>query len=81
MTAPSRLLTAAQVEKRTTITASTWYAWHARKRRDVPQPIPLGGRRLAWVESEIDAWLARQADERALARDGGASTDARRKSA
>jgi prophage regulatory protein len=63
VTAP-RLLTAAEVEARTTITASTWYAWHSRKRPDVPQPIRVGGRRLAWVEAEVDAWLASQAEDR-----------------
>jgi prophage regulatory protein len=62
---PPRLLTAAEVEARTTISASTWYAWHSRKRLDVPQPIRVGGRRLAWVEAEVDAWLARQTAERA----------------
>lgn len=63
MTRP-KLLTAAQVEERIGKKTSTLYAWRSRKRRDVPQPIRVGGRSLAWIESEVDEWIDRQIKER-----------------
>jgi prophage regulatory protein len=30
-----------------------------------PKPVPLSSKRIAWIESEIDAWLAAKAAERA----------------
>jgi prophage regulatory protein len=29
-----------------------------------PKPIPLSEHRIAWVEAEVDAWLAERAAER-----------------
>jgi len=29
-----------------------------------PDRVPLGGRAVAWVESEIDAWIASQIEQR-----------------
>jgi prophage regulatory protein len=29
-----------------------------------PAPIPLSDRRIAWIESEVDAWLAERASRR-----------------
>ena len=31
---------------------------------EAPRPIPISGRRVAWIESEIDEWLAARAAER-----------------
>ena len=29
-----------------------------------PQPVPLSGKRIAWLEAEIDDWIAARAAER-----------------
>jgi prophage regulatory protein len=45
---------------------------HLRRKCDkgeFPKPIPLSEHRIAWVEAEVDAWLAK----RAAQRDGAAS--------
>jgi prophage regulatory protein len=31
---------------------------------EAPRPIPISDRRVAWLESEIDAWIADRAAER-----------------
>lgn len=31
---------------------------------EFPEPIPVSVRRIAWVEAEVDAWLARRAASR-----------------
>jgi prophage regulatory protein len=31
---------------------------------EFPAPIPISERRIAWVESEVDAWLAERAAKR-----------------
>jgi prophage regulatory protein len=36
-----------------------------------PKPVPLSSKRIAWVETEVDAWLA----ERASARDAQLTSD------
>lgn len=51
-----RLLTAADVEEKTTIAASTWYAWRSKKKSGVPLGFKLGGR-VVWDETDIDAWV------------------------
>jgi prophage regulatory protein len=42
------------------------------KAGEFPKPIPVSERRIAWIEAEIDAWLAARAAERDVAaqRDG-----------
>jgi len=38
--------------------------WQIRKEEDFPKPIRLTARRIAWLESEIDAWILSKANER-----------------
>jgi len=37
---------------------------------EFPKPIPLSPHRIAWLEEEIDAWLAERAARRDSARQG-----------
>jgi prophage regulatory protein len=30
------------------------------KSQDFPKPVQLGGNRIGWIESEVDAWLAKR---------------------
>jgi prophage regulatory protein len=41
-----------QVMERTGLCRSAVYA-----REDFPKPVKLGGRAVAWVESEVQAWI------------------------
>lgn len=34
------------------------------KKEGFPKPVPLGGRAVAWVESEVDAWILNRMNER-----------------
>jgi predicted DNA-binding transcriptional regulator AlpA len=34
------------------------WIWRAQRDRNFPKPIVVGGRSVAWVESEVAAWLA-----------------------
>ena len=34
------------------------------KQSGFPQPVPLSGRSVGWVESEVEAWLRRRAEMR-----------------
>lgn len=55
---PARLVRAAEVYNRTALSrASVW-----RRVRDgsFPQPVTLGYNRIAWVESDIEAWINSQ---------------------
>lgn len=55
---PPRLIRAAEVYGRTALSrASIW-----RRVRDgsFPKPVTLGYNRIAWVESDIDAWIEAQ---------------------
>lgn len=55
---PPRLIRAAAVYDRTALSrASIW-----RRVRDgtFPKPVTLGYNRIAWVESDIDAWIEAQ---------------------
>jgi prophage regulatory protein len=45
-----------QVEKRTGLSTSTLYALIAQGK--FPKPIRITGHRVAWIESEVDAWAA-----------------------
>jgi prophage regulatory protein len=62
---PKRLLRLPEVLHRTGMKASQWY--EAVKNKTAPQPVnPLsGGRAVAWVESEIEAFI----ESRIAARD------------
>ncbi|TCK30766.1 AlpA family transcriptional regulator [Ancylobacter aquaticus] len=45
-----------QVKARTCLSRSTIYAYMREGR--FPEPIALSDRRVAWIEGEIDAWIA-----------------------
>lgn len=47
-----------EVKTRTGLARSTIYL--RVKQGDFPRPVPLGGRAVGWVESEIETWLERQ---------------------
>jgi predicted DNA-binding transcriptional regulator AlpA len=32
---------------------------------EFPKPVPLSGRRIAWLEAEVDAWIAAAVEKRA----------------
>lgn len=51
-----------QVEHRTGLARSTIYA--AIAVGDFPIPIKLGRRAVGWLESDVDAWLAKRIAER-----------------
>lgn len=60
-----------QVEARTGLSRSTIYSrFRPNKNRPgdfdptFPKPINLGRKAVGWIESEIDSWLAAQADKR-----------------
>ena len=52
---PQTLIRRSQVERRTGLACSSIYARIATG--EFPKPVPLGGRNVAWVESEVDAWI------------------------
>lgn len=56
MDAPLRMLRRPEVERRTGLSCSTIYARIAA--RTFPSPIQLGGNVVAWLEAEIDDWIA-----------------------
>ena len=45
-----------QVEQRTGLSRSTLYQYF--KDGDFPKPVPLNDKRVGWIESEIDEWIA-----------------------
>ena len=51
-----RLLRLAEVRSRVPYSRSTIYQLIAQSK--FPKPINLGGRAVAWIESEIDEWIA-----------------------
>lgn len=40
------------------------HLWRLVKEKQFPPPIKLGANRIAWVETEIDAWLRAKVAER-----------------
>ena len=52
---PIRILRLPEVMARTGLSRSTIYVRLEQGR--FPKPIPLGGRAVGWIESEIDAWI------------------------
>lgn len=52
---PIVILRRKQVEARTGLSRSAIYAGVADG--SFPKQVPLGGRTVGWIESEIDAWL------------------------
>jgi prophage regulatory protein len=67
-----RLIRMDQVKNRVCLSKTTIY----RKIEvdEFPRPVPIGTQRVAWIESEIDAWIA----DRAEARDQHQGQDFRR---
>lgn len=53
-----RLLRAQVVAERTGLARATIYKFVARG--DFPRPVQLGDKTVAWVEAEIDAWIAQR---------------------
>jgi prophage regulatory protein len=51
-----KFLSLPDVLSRTSLKRSTVY--ERIKLRSFPSPISLGGRRVAWLESEVDAWIS-----------------------
>ncbi|MDR8394894.1 AlpA family phage regulatory protein [Paraburkholderia sp. USG1] len=47
--------------------ASTVYRYLAEGK--FPRPVELGGGRVAWLESEVDAWIASRAEAARLGRE------------
>ncbi len=58
---PVRLLRRNQVEERVGMRRSTIYA--AIAAGTFPRPIHLGARSVAWVESEVEAWVTARISE------------------
>ena len=59
---PSRLIRLDEVKERTGLTRSTLYA---KVRAGLfPKPISLTSRCVAWLDSEIDAWIAERVNAR-----------------
>lgn len=54
-----KLITAAEVEAKTTITRSTLWSWRSRRKVGVPLGFKLAGR-LVYDEDEVEAWVAAQ---------------------
>lgn len=53
-----RLLAVKQVQDRTTLSRAQIYRLEKDER--FPRRVPLGQGRVAWVESEVDQWVAAQ---------------------
>jgi prophage regulatory protein len=64
-TNPSVILRRDEVEARTGLARSTIYARIAADA--FPRPVPLGGKAVGWVESEIQAWIDARIVERDFA--------------
>jgi prophage regulatory protein len=58
---PQRFLRLAEVRQRVPYSRSTIYQLIAQGR--FPKPVSLGARAVAWLESEIDAWIEARVDE------------------
>ncbi len=58
----NRLLKRADVELKTGLSRSSIYS--AIRARAFPEPIQVGPNRVAWLEAEIDQWIAARLNER-----------------
>lgn len=56
-----RLLRRPEVEQLVGLSRSTIYT--RLEKGTFPKPVPLGGRLVAWVESDIQAWIEERIDE------------------
>jgi prophage regulatory protein len=59
----SRFLRRRSVEDRTGLSRSTIYLYV--QDGTFPRPVRIGGRAVAWLESDIDAWIEARLAERA----------------
>jgi len=58
-----RLIRLAEVIHKTGLPRTTVYR-RVREDPSFPRRVAIGGRTVAWVESEVDAWIAAQIDRR-----------------
>lgn len=61
-TPPSRLMRRPEVLARVGLSSSTLYEMTAAG--DFPAPIPIGRQAVAWLESEVDAWIKNRIEQR-----------------
>lgn len=59
---PVRLLKRPEVEARVALTRTTIYNYI--REGKFPRPVTLGVRNVAWLESEIEAWIASRIEAR-----------------
>lgn len=52
---PNRLLKRAEVSKITTLGKTSLY--ELMKAGEFPKPINIGGRRVAWLQSDVENWI------------------------
>ena len=57
-----RFLRLHEVKRATGLGHATIYLWMARG--DFPKPVPLGGRRVGWIDAEIAEWQKQRIAER-----------------
>jgi prophage regulatory protein len=57
-----RFLRLHEVKQATGLGHATIYEWMARG--DFPKPVPLGGRRVGWIDAEILDWQNKRIAER-----------------
>lgn len=64
----NELLQMKEVKARTKLSRSTIYGKLNKKSNqydpDFPAPIPLGPKSRAWVDNEIDSWIAKKIEKR-----------------
>lgn len=59
---PERILRKPELIARLGLSDAT--IWRRERKGDFPKRISLGGKAVGWIESEVDAWLAKKAAER-----------------
>lgn len=57
-----RLIRRSEVRERIGLSTSTLYEMIAAG--DFPSPIPIGRQAVAWIESEVDAWIEQKIKQR-----------------
>lgn len=63
-TAMHRLIDVREVVRLTTLSRTTIHRRIERENDDFPKPVRLtGSRRIAWVEAEVQRWIAEQIEE------------------
>lgn len=54
-TSAPRLLASREVQHRTSLSRAT--IWRKVRAGEFPRPITLGGNRVAWLETAVNAWI------------------------